>query len=136
MLYICFIFLNINFIVKVMATKNTDFTKIVRESAKKKVGRPRGTFSEKNKLLRDMIEEFTDANFNVFSSKMTEIDKPELYAKLYLELLSFRLPKLRSIDFKGDIKNSSLENKLAQLHTESMNLVRASIEEELIDDDV
>ena len=136
MLYICFIFLNINFIIKSMATKNTDFTKIVRESAKKKIGRPRGAFSEKNKLLRDMIEEFTDANFNVFSAKMMEIDKPELYAKLYLELLSFRLPKLRSIDFKGDIKNSSLENKLAQLHTESMNLVRASIEEELLDDDV
>ena len=119
-----------------MATKNTDFTKIVRESAKKKVGRPRGVFSEKNTLLRDMIQEFTDANFNVFTAKMMEIDKPELYAKLYLELLSFRLPKLRSIDFKGDIKNTSLENKLAQLHTESMDLVRASIEEELMDDDV
>ena len=61
-----------------MATKNTDFAKIAREANKKKTGRPAGTFSEKNKILREMIEEFTDANFNVFSAKMKEVDKPEM----------------------------------------------------------
>ncbi len=125
MLYICFIFLNINY----MATKNTDFAKIAREANKKKTGRPAGTFSEKNKILREMIEEFTDANFNVFSAKMKEVDKPEMYAKLYLELLSFRLPKLKSIDFKGEVKNSSLEKKLSELHKQSMK----DISDELTD---
>ena len=125
MLYICFIFLNINY----MATKNTDFTKIAREANKKNTGRPAGTFSEKNKILREMIEEFTDANFNVFSAKMKEVDKPEMYAKLYLELLSFRLPKLKSIDFKGEVKNSSLEKKLSELHKQSMK----EISDELTD---
>ena len=129
MLYICFIFLNINFIIKSMATKNTDLTKIVREANKKKTGRPAGTFSEKNKILREMIEEFTDANFNVFSAKMKEVDKPEMYAKLYLELLSFRLPKLKSIDFKGEVNNSSLEKKLSKLHKQSMK----EISDELTD---
>ena len=125
MLYICFIFLNINY----MATKNTDFAKIAREANKKNTGRPAGTFSEKNKILREMIEEFTDANFNVFSAKMEEVDKPEMYAKLYLELLSFRLPKLKSIDFKGEVKNSSLEKKLSELHKQSMK----EISDELTD---
>ena len=113
-----------------MATKNTDFTKIAREANKKKTGRPAGTFSEKNKILREMIEEFTDANFNVFSAKMKEVDKPEMYAKLYLELLSFRLPKLKSIDFKGEVKNSSLEKKLSELHKQSMKETPDELDEE------
>ena len=126
MLYICFIFLNINY----MATKNTAFAKIQREAKMKHAGgRPAGTFAEKNKILREMIEEFTDANFNVFSAKMKKVDKPEMYAKLYLELLSFRLPKLKSIDFKGEVKNSSLEKKLSELHKQSMK----EISDELTD---
>ena len=104
-----------------MATKNTDFTKIAREAIKKKTGRPAGTFSEKNKILREMIEEFTDGNFNVFVEKMNQIDKPEVYAKLFLELLSFRMPKLKSVDFKGDVRNSSLEEKLKALHLSTLS---------------
>ena len=101
-----------------MATRNSKIEKILREN--NKVGRPYGSLTKKNKLLREMIEEFTDGNFHVFVEKMNEIEKPEVYAKLFLNLLSFRLPKLKSIDFKGEVKGSSLEEKLKELRTNSM----------------
>lgn len=105
-----------------MASRNGSVEKILREEYKSnnKRGRPRNVPTEKNKLLRQMIEEFTDGKFDVFSKKMAQIKKPEMYAKLYLELLSFRMPKLKSIDFRGDIKDSSLSEKLQLLHKATM----------------
>lgn len=110
-----------------MSVRNGIVDKILREEKKRGKGRPAGVPTQKNKLLREMIEGFTDRNFDVFTEKMNEIDKPEMYAKLYLELLSFRMPKLKSVDFTGEMKNSSLENKLRELRENSM----ASIEDEL-----
>ena len=101
-----------------MGARNSSIDKIIRKN--NKIGRPQGSLSNKNKLLREMIEEFTDGNFHVFIQKMSEIDKPEVYAKLYLELLSFRMPKLKSVDFKGEVKGSSLEDKLRALRNESI----------------
>ena len=108
-----------------MGARNSSIDKIIRKN--KKIGRPQGSLSNKNKLLREMIEEFTDGNFHVFIQKMSEIDKPEVYAKLFLELLSFRMPKLKSIDFKGEVKGSSLEDKLKALRNDS---IREADEEE------
>ena len=113
-----------------MGARNSNIDKINRE--KSKFGRPRGSISKKNRLLREMIEEFTDGNFHVFIEKMNEIDKPEVYAKLYLELLSFRMPKLKSVDFKGEVKGSSLEEKLKALRNDAME----SNNIELNDDDI
>ena len=110
-----------------MSVRNGIVDKILREEKKRGKGRPAGVPTQKNKLLREMIEGFTDRNFDVFTEKMNEIDKPEMYAKLYLELLSFRMPKLKSVDFTGEMKNSSLENKLRELRENSMS----SIEDEL-----
>lgn len=101
-----------------MGARNSSIDKINRENYKS--GRPRGAISKKNKLLREMIEEFTDGNFHVFIEKMSEIEKPEVYAKLFLELLSFRMPKLKSIDFKGEVKESSLEDKLRALRNDAI----------------
>ena len=112
-----------------MSVRNGIVDKILREEKKRGKGRPAGVPTQKNKLLREMIEGFTDRNFDVFTEKMNEIDKPEMYAKLYLELLSFRMPKLKSVDFTGEMKNSSLENKLRELRENSMS----SIEDELDD---
>ena len=108
-----------------MGARNSSIDKIIRKN--NKIGRPQGSLSNKNKLLREMIEEFTDGNFHVFIQKMSEIDKPEVYAKLFLELLSFRMPKLKSIDFKGEVKGSSLEDKLKALRNDS---IREADEEE------
>ena len=105
-----------------MATRNSKIEKILREN--NKLGRPYGSLTKKNKLLREMIEEFTDGNFHVFVEKMNEIEKPEVYAKLFLDLLSFRLPKLKSIDFKGEMKESSLEAKLKELYSNSMEYTK------------
>ena len=113
-----FVFLEQEIKSYVMGARNSSIDRIIRK--KNETGRPRGAISKKNKLLREMIEEFTDGNFHVFIEKMSEIDKPEVYAKLYLELLSFRMPKLKSIDFKGEVKGSSLEDKLKALRKDAL----------------
>ena len=110
-----------------MSVRNGSVDRMLRDEKKNKGGRPAGVPTQKNKLLREMIEGFTDRNFDVFEAKMAEIEKPEMYAKLYLELLSFRMPKLKSVDFTGEMKNSSLEQKLRELRENSMS----SIEDEL-----
>ena len=112
-----------------MASRNGAIERIVAE--KNKGGRPAGVPTQKNKMLREMIDEFTDGNFNVFAEKMGQIEKPETYAKMYLELLAFRMPKLKSVDFKGDIKSYSLEEKLKALHQNSLS----EFDEELLGDD-
>lgn len=108
-----------------MATRNGSVERELR-----KRGRQPGQPTQKNKLLREMIEEFTDNNFDVFAKKMKLVKKPEMYAKLYLELMSFRMPKLKSVDFKGDVKNMSLELKLKALHENSIS----SNSDEAVDD--
>ena len=112
----------------VMGARNSSIDRIIRKN--NKMGRPQGSLSNKNKLLREMIEEFTDGNFNVFVEKMNQIDKPEVYAKLYLELLSFRMPKLKSVDFKGEVKGSSLEEKLKALRNDALRDVDEVDEDE------
>ena len=113
-----------------MGARNSSIDKIIRKN--NKIGRPQGSLSNKNKLLREMIEEFTDGNFHVFIEKMSEIEKPEVYAKLFLELLAFRMPKLKSVDFKGDVRNSSLEEKLKALHLSTLSEIEdEGTEEEL-----
>lgn len=102
-----------------MATRNSQIERLIRVN--NKAGRPFGSVSKKNKLLREMIKEFTDENFHVFIEKMNQIDKPEVYAKLFLDLLSFRLPKLKSVDFKGEVKSNTLEERLKALHEDSMS---------------
>ena len=47
-----------------MGARNSSIDRIIRK--KKETGRPRGAISKKNKLLREMIEEFTDGNFHLF----------------------------------------------------------------------
>ena len=102
-----------------MASRKGAIERIASE--KNKGGRPAGVPTQKNKMLREMIEEFTDGNFNVFAEKMGEVKSPEMFAKLYLDLLSFRMPRLKSVDFKGDIKSHSLEDKLKALHQNSLS---------------
>ena len=111
-----------------MGARNSSIDRIIRQN--NKMGRPQGSLSNKNKLLREMIEEFTDGNFHVFIEKMSEIDKPEVYAKLFLELLSFRMPKLKAVDFKGEMKESSLEDKLKALRNDAVREADDDEEEE------
>ena len=112
-----------------MAVRNGSIDKMLREEKKRGKGRPLGVPTQKNKLLREMIEGFTDRNFDVFTEKMAQVEKPEMYAKLYLELLSFRMPKLKSIDFTGELKNSTLEQKLKALREESLSAIKDELDE-------
>lgn len=128
-----FVFLEQEIKSYVMGARNSSIDRIIRK--KNETGRPRGAISKKNKLLREMIEEFTDGNFHVFIEKMNEIDKPEVYAKLYLELLSFRMPKLKSIDFKGEVIESSLEDKLKALRYDSLRDIDDN-DDILLNDDI
>ena len=112
-----------------MSVRNGSIDRMLRDENKRGKGRPAGVPTQKNKLLREMIEGFTDNNFDVFTAKMAEIEKPEMYAKLYLELLSFRMPKHKSVDFTGEMKNSTLEQKLRALREDSLSTIEDELDE-------
>ena len=60
---------------------------------------------------------------------MADIEKLELYDKLYLELLSFRMPKLKSVDFTGEIKNYILVQKLSAIRVDSLSVIDDELDE-------
>ena len=109
--------------------RNGSVDRLLREEKKRGKGRPAGVPMQKNKLIRELGEGFTDNNFDVFTAKMAEIEKPEMYAKLYLELLSFRMPKLKSVDFTGEMKNSTLEQKLRAIREDSLSAIVAELDD-------
>ncbi|HXB12780.1 MAG TPA: DUF5681 domain-containing protein [Bacteroidia bacterium] len=60
-------------------------------------GRPKGALNKKTKELRQMISDFLLENFEEVQKAFKELP-PKEKAKLYCDLLSFALPRLRPCD--------------------------------------
>ena len=107
-----------------MAGYKTNLIKneLAAEKKKGKVGRPAGSVSEKTKTIREMIACYADNRFSDFEMAMDRVllNDPDKYCKMYLELMAFRIPKLKSIDFTGEMKSSTLEEKLKSMHEKTM----------------
>ena len=101
---------------------NKIYKEMAEEKKKNKGGRPFGAVSEKTKTIREMISCYTDGRFNDFETAMDRVllNDPDKYCKMYLELMSFRIPKLKSVDFTGDVKSSTLEDKLKSMYEKTM----------------
>ena len=79
-------------------------------------GRPKGAQSEEKKELRKLIKSLAEKNFDEFQKRMDKIDKPELYCRVYIDMIKFVLPSLQSVMF-DDVtdKKKSIEDKLSEL---------------------
>lgn len=60
-------------------------------------GRPKGSFNKTTKELRQMISDFLMENFEEVQQTFKELP-PKEKVKLYCDLLSFALPRLRPVD--------------------------------------
>lgn len=83
-------------------------------------GRPKGAQSEEKKELRKLIKTLAENNFSEFKKRMDEIDKPDIYCRVYIDMIKFVLPSLQSVTF-DDVtdKKKSIEDRLSELSEEA-----------------
>jgi len=63
-------------------------------------GRPRGAENKETKKLREAIAAITTGGVEDFQRALNEVleENPSKYLELYLKLLEYTMPKLRSVD--------------------------------------
>lgn len=64
-------------------------------------GRPPGTTNKINQEIRGRINDFLDNNFETIQSDLMELE-PRERVKFYIDLLSFGLPRLKSVELTND----------------------------------
>ncbi|MBI9057770.1 MAG: hypothetical protein JEZ01_08340 [Labilibaculum sp.] len=76
-------------------------------------GRPRGISNKATEELRLQIAKVLDTSFNVnqVTELITELD-PKDKLQIYLSLLSYITPKLRSVENKIEVENFSIADLL------------------------
>lgn len=79
-------------------------------------GRPKGAQSQEKKELRELIKSLAEKNFEEFQKRMDNIDKPDIYCRVYIDMIKFVLPSLQSVTI-DDVtdKKKSIEDKLTEL---------------------
>ncbi len=73
-------------------------------------GRPRGAENKETKKLREAIAAITEGGIDDFQRALNEVleDNPSKYLELYLKLLEYTMPKLRSVDTNLGISDEAI----------------------------
>ena len=85
-------------------------------------GRPKGSGNKATEKVRKTIEKLTDQRYSDLVAALEEVreDNPKAYVELYLKLLEFSVPKLRSIDTKVDLGADTISNiKIEVINTKT-----------------
>jgi hypothetical protein len=82
-------------------------------------GRKPGSLNKTNEKIRETIAKLTDQKFHHLETAFESIreESPGKYIELYLRLLEYTTPKLRSIDTKLDVESSAIEKIVVELKT-------------------
>lgn len=80
-------------------------------------GRPKGAENLETKKLRLMLSKVTDDNAVGFGEAMEDLRKnyPIKFVELYLKLLEYSMPKLRSIEASVDLESSTLGKIIVEI---------------------
>lgn len=96
-------------------------------------GRPKGTsLSKISQDLREALVVFLSENFAVTMDQFNKIDTPEKKVKMFIELLSFALPRLKAaeqVSELGSLTSEELQfiiDKLKQDHEEAIRQASAN----------
>ena len=75
-------------------------------------GRPKGAENKETKRLREAISAITEGGIDDFQRALNEVleDNPSKYLELYLKLLEYTMPKLRSVDTNIGVNEDSIGN--------------------------
>jgi hypothetical protein len=73
-------------------------------------GRPKGAENKETKRLREAISAITEGGVEDFQRALNEVleENPSKYLELYLKLLEYTMPKLRSIDTNLGISDEAI----------------------------
>jgi len=73
-------------------------------------GRPRGAENKETKKLREAIAAITEGGVEDFQRALNEVleENPSKYLELYLKLLEYTMPKLRSVDTNLGVNEDSI----------------------------
>jgi hypothetical protein len=73
-------------------------------------GRPKGAENKETKKLREAISAITEGGVEDFQRALNEVleDNPSKYLELYLKLLEYTMPKLRSVDTNLGISDEAI----------------------------
>ena len=72
-------------------------------------GRPHGTKNKVNEAIRQKIVSFLENNFDLIESDLNSL-QPKDRIKFYIDLLSFGLPKLKTIELTNNPDELSHED--------------------------
>lgn len=73
-------------------------------------GRPKGAENKETKKLREAIAAITTGGVEDFQRALNEVleENPAKYLELYLKLLEYTMPKLRSIDTNIELGENAI----------------------------
>ena len=79
--------------------------------AKGEGGRPKGAVNKGTEKIRQTIAKLTDQKFHHLETAFESLreENPAKYLELYLKLLEYTTPKLRSVDTKVDVAEGAIE---------------------------
>jgi hypothetical protein len=74
-------------------------------------GRPKGAENKETKKLREAIAAITNGSVEDLNGAFAEIreSNPAKFIEMYLRLLEYTMPKLRSIDTNIDVSDSMIQ---------------------------
>jgi hypothetical protein len=75
-------------------------------------GRPKGAENKETKKLREAIAAITEGGLVDFSTVMNEIKEtnPTKFLEMYIKLLEYSLPKLRSVDTNLSLDENTIQS--------------------------
>jgi hypothetical protein len=96
-------------------------------------GRPKGSEGKDTKKLREAIAAITNGGVEDFQRALGDVleENPAKYLELYLKLLEYTMPKLRSIDTNVELGESTLHKITVEINAGVKNTSDNSIPEEL-----
>lgn len=80
-------------------------------------GRPKGVGNKSTEKLREAIAALTEGGIEDFQSCLNEVreENPAKFLELYLRLLEYSLPKLRSVDTNIGVNEESVSGITIQV---------------------
>lgn len=74
-------------------------------------GRPKGSLSEENKLLREVYKEVINSNLENINSWLLQVaeDNPAMALKIVLKMSDYVLPKLTRVKYSCDYTEATVK---------------------------
>lgn len=96
-------------------------------------GRPKGSEGKDTKRVREAITAITEGGITSLNECFAEIreDNPVKFIELYLRLLEYTMPKLRSIDTNVELGESTIHKITVEVNAGTKHTSNDSIPEEL-----